>query len=141
MEDIRSSSNQKSKSWIIWIIVAIVTFAIAIGFYIWVVVLEHAPGMIRDGVLYLNQEEIYVYSSLDSALADTKGEDGPPKTLKEILPEILAEEKLVYLEGTTVGICIDKQITEEEIPDAETKEDRVVYKIGNYFLAESMPGE
>ena len=132
--------TKKSKIWIFWVVVAVALVAL-IGFYIWDVILYQAPGTIRDGILYLNYEEIYVYSSLESALTDTKGEDGPPKPLKEYLPEILAKEKLVYLEGTTVGVCIDKQITEEEIPNVIRQKDRIVYKLGNYFLAESIQAE
>ena len=132
------TKTSKWKIWIFWVVVAVALVAL-IGFYVWDVILYQAPGTIRDGVLYLNSEEMYVYSSLESALTDTKGENGPPKPLKEFLPEILAKEKLVYLEGTTVGICIDNKITEEELQKG--KKDRVVYKIDNYFLAESIQGE
>jgi len=123
------------------ILIMIFALCLVLGIFIYQVKYSTSSGTLRDGVIYLNHEEIYVYDSLESALTDTKCKDGPPKPLEEILPEILADKKLMYLEGTTVGICIDKQITEQEIPDSKSKEDRVVYKVGNYFLAESIPGE
>jgi len=128
---------KKSKAWIFWVVLAGVVLALVLV-HVSTVTQAHAHGTIHGDVLYLNSEEIYVYSSLESALTDTKGEDGPPKPLKEFLPEILAEEKLVYLEGTTVGVYLDGICMDKQIPENEC---RTVYRIGNYFLAESIPSE
>ena len=137
MENINSNSNNATKKWLTTLIVVLIMIIISIIIHIAVITTIHDHGTLTDQVLYLNYEKVYVYDSVNSALTDTKCQDGPPKPLKEILPELLKNESLVYLEGTTVGISIDQQITQEEISD-KRKEDRIIYKIGDYFLAESI---
>ena len=138
MDNVTQSQKPKKKTNYLPLIAvgfAVTLILMFVIYCVWTTFFEFSPGTIRGNVLYVNHEEMSVYSSLEFALADTENEPSSSVPLGSTLSDFLAKGRLVYLKGTTVGITIENVITQE---DAEPKssEDRVVYRVGDYFIAE-----
>lgn len=123
---------------IIWAAIGVSALLLFIAFFVHQYVAIY-PDHVRGDVLFVNIEDYYVYPDLNSALTDTKTEDGQPVPLKDVLSKLLDQDDLVYLKDSMAGICFDKKYTEEESP-LNKSNDRLVYYIENgYYIAKTIP--